>query len=104
MDGMKVADGDSEYQIEQYTPLGANHEEIATIMDARVTISQYASQTYIQDLIVLDPGGKKIQKILSDGDLITTEGMLTAVHRWINSPVITASEGAPPAYPVHTNM
>jgi len=104
VDGVKVDDGETEHLIEAYEASGSTHEETATDMDARVIIEQYANETYIQDLTVLDPGGKKIKKILSEGDLITTEGMLTAVHRWSNSPVITASEGKPPKFPIHTSM
>lgn len=104
VDGVKVHDGDTEHLIEVYEASGSTHEKTATVMDARAIIEQYANEIYIQNLTVLDPGGNIIQKILSEGDLITTEGMLTAVHRWINSPVITASEGNPPKFPIHTSM
>jgi ferredoxin-type protein NapH len=94
----------SKQRIEVYADLTASHNEQATSMDSRVVLDQYANEVYILRLVVYDPGGKKIQKVFSEGDLITTEGMLTAVHRWINSPEIIASEGQPPALPVHTRM
>lgn len=104
VDGSMVDGETKEYSIETYDSLASSHEKTATVMDARVILNRYADEVYILDLSVLDPGGKKIKKVLSEGDLITTEGMLTAVHRWINSPVITASEGNPPKLPIHTNM
>jgi len=104
VDDSRVEGEDPEYTIETYDSFNSTHEVTATLMDARVVLDRYANEIYILNLIVLDPGGKKIKKILSEGDLITTEGMLTAVHRWINSPVITASEGKPPQLPIHTNM
>ena len=104
VDGSRVEEEVGEYSIETYDPLVSSHEETATVMDARAVLNRYADEMYILDLSVLDPGGKKIKKVLSEGDLITTEGMLTAVHRWINSPVITASEGKPPKLPIHTSM
>ena len=104
VDGSMVDGETKEYSIETYDSLASSHEKTATVMDARVILDRYADETYILDLSILDPGGKKIKKVLSEGDLITTEGMLTAVHRWINSPVITASEGKPPELPIHTRM
>ncbi|MBW2328437.1 MAG: 4Fe-4S binding protein [Deltaproteobacteria bacterium] len=104
VDGSMVEGDAGEYSIETYDSLASNHEETATVMDARVILNRYADEVYILDLSVLDPGGKKIKKVLSEGDLITMEGMLTAVHRWINSPVITASEGKPPELPIHSYM
>ncbi|MEA2115950.1 MAG: hypothetical protein U9P36_11300, partial [Thermodesulfobacteriota bacterium] len=104
VDGSMVEGEAEEYSIEIYDPLTSSHEETATIMDARAILNRYADETYIFDLSVFDPGGKKIKKILTEGDLITTEGMLTSVHRWINSPVITASKGKPPKLPIHTSM
>ncbi len=101
----EVEAGTSEQQtIGIYETLQNNHLEQATSMDSRVILNRYADEVYILDLKVFDQGGKKIKKVLSEGDLITTEGMLTAVHKWINSPVITASEGSPPALPIHTRM
>jgi ferredoxin-type protein NapH len=104
VDGSRVEGVAAEFSIETYDSLVSSHKQTATVMDARVILNRYADETYILDLTVLDPGGKKIRKVLSEGDLITTEGMLTAVHRWINSPVITASEGKPPKLPIHTRM
>lgn len=104
VDGSMVEGEAEEYSIETYDSLASSHEEIATVMDARAILNRYADETYIFDLSVFDPGGKKIKKILTEGDLITIEGMLTAVHRWINSPVIIASKGKPPKLPIHTSM
>jgi hypothetical protein len=104
VDGSRVEGKAEEYSIETYDTLASSHEEIATVMDARAILNRYADETYIFDLSVFDPGGKKIKKILTEGDLITIEGMLTAVHRWINSPVITASKGKPPKLPIQTSM
>ncbi len=104
VDGAKVEGKDAEYRIASYDSLAENHAQTATVMDATVVLNRYADEVYTLDLEVLDPGGKKIRKILSQGDLITTEGMLTAVHRWINSPVIVAAEGEPPKLPIHTRM
>jgi len=103
-DGAKIEGKDAEYRIASYGSLTTNHVQTATVMDARVVVNRYADEVYTLDLEVLDPGGKKIKKILSEGDLITTEGMLTAVHRWINSPVIMAAEGEPPKLPILTQM
>lgn len=104
IDGTRVEGEPAEYSIGIYDDLALSHEKSATVMDARVVLNRYADEIYTLDISVLDPGGKKIRKILTEGDLITTEGMLTAVHRWINSPVITASEGKPPHLPIHTRM
>jgi len=104
VEGVRVEGEDVEYRIKRYGPLASDHGVTATVMDARVVLNRYADEVYTLDLVVLDPGGKQIKKILSEGDLITTEGMLTAVHRWINSPVIIASEGGPPKLPIHTRM
>jgi len=104
VDGARLEGKDADHSIAGYVSLVTSHEKTATIMDARVVLNRYAGEIYTLDLEVLDPGGKKIKKILTEGELITTEGMLTAVHRWINSPVIVASEGSPPRLPVHTRM
>ncbi len=104
VDGKRVDEEEQKFVIETYSPIEESHTDTATLMDARVILNRYADEVYILDLTVQDPGGKKIKRILSQGDLITTEGMLTAVHRWINSPVITASEGGPPKLPIHTSM
>ena len=94
----------TQQRIELYADLTAGHREQATALDSRVVLDEYANQVYILRLVVYDPGGKKIQKVFSEGDLITTEGMLTAVHRWINSPEIIAAEGQLPGLPIHTQM
>ena len=104
VDGKRVEGEEQTFTIQSYSPIVESHASTATLMDARVILNRYADEVYILDLMVRDPGGKKIKRILSQGDLITTEGMLTAVHRWINSPVITASEGRPPKLPIHTSM
>jgi len=104
VDGKKVEGEEQTFTIQVYSPVENSHVVTATIMDARVILNRYADEVYILELTVQDPGGKQIKRILSRGDLITTEGMLTAVHRWINSPVITASEGGPPKLPIHTSM
>ncbi len=98
--------GTSKHRIELYRdiPPSQSHYEQATVLDSRIVLDQYANEVYLLTMVVHDPGGKIIQKVFSEGDLITTEGMLTAVHRWINSPDIIASEGKPPKMPIHTMM
>ncbi len=92
------------YTIDVYDTLLDSHAEQATTMDAKVVVNQYAEEVYVLHLSVLDPGGKKLKKIYTEGDHITTEGMLTAVHKWINSPEIIVSEGSSPQLPIHTKM
>ena len=103
-DGVKEQGSDKLLTISGYGDIKNNHVEEATTMDARVSLTRWAEETYVLNLTVYDPGGKKIKRIYTEGDAITTEGMLTSVHRWINSPEIIVSSGTAPKLPIHTSM
>ncbi len=102
--GSKVEEPDRVLTIASYSDLTGSHLDVATTMDARVSLTRWAEETYVLNLTVYDPGGKKIKRIYTEGDKITTEGMLTSVHRWINSPEIIVSSGSAPKLPIHTSM
>ncbi len=86
-----------------YEKLAASHQESAVSMDARVFLVRWAGDTYVLNLLVMDKKGL-IERVLSSGDVITTEGMLTTAHKWINTPEIIVSEGKKPSLPIHTEM
>ncbi len=87
----------------RYEPLQQSHLQSATTMNATAVLTRYADEIYILDLRVQDPE-EKIRKILTEGDAITTEGMLTSVKYWLNTPQIIVSEGRRPTLPIHTKM
>lgn len=72
-------------------------------VEGRVVLYQYANQTYVLNLEVIDPVGV-IKKIETNGKHIGMETMLTNVKKWINSPQIIVSEGAAPKLPFSTHM
>jgi len=86
-----------------YAPLLQTHVETATSYDATAVLNRYAAEIYVLDLRVQDPHGK-IRKILTEGDAITTEVMLTNVKYWLNTPQIIVSEGGAPVLPVSSKM
>ncbi len=86
-----------------YEPLGGNHQQGATTMNATARLFRFADEIYELQLRVQDPH-ERIRKIWSEGDAITNEVMLTSVKYWLNTPPILASEGQPPKLPIHTKM
>lgn len=94
---------DEEHILKRYARLNQSHVHTATNMNATSVLTRFLDEVYIQDLLVQDPG-KKIKKILTRGDAITTEGMLTNVKFWLNTPQIIVSEGMAPKLPIHTEM
>ncbi len=96
-------DKTEEHILRQYAKIHQSHSLSATTVNATSTLSKYMDDIYIQDLLVQDPE-KKIKKILTHGDAITTEGMLTNGKYWLNTPQIIVSEGSAPELPIHTAM
>jgi len=89
--------------LQRYEPLVNAHVEKATTMDATAVLTRYADEIYILDLRVQDPE-EKIRKILTEGDAITNEVMLTSVKYWLSTPQIIVSEGKAPTLPITTKM
>jgi len=89
--------------LRRYETLTSPHTETATSMDATAVLTRYADEIYILDLRVQDPE-EKIRKILTEGDAITNEVMLTSVKYWLSTPQIIVSEGSPPRLPIATKM
>jgi len=87
----------------RYEPLASSHVETATTMDATAVLTRYADEIYVLDLRVQDPG-EKIRKILTEGDAITNEVMLTSVKYWLSTPQIIVSEGSAPDLPIRTRL
>lgn len=87
----------------RYEPLVQSHETSATTLDATTVLNRYAQEVYVLDLRVQDPQGV-IRKILTEGDVITNEVMLTNVKYWLNTPEIIVSEGTAPKLSIHTKM
>ena len=103
--GQQQEDGNHPIQtiLERYEPLTNSHVAAATTMDATAVLTRYANEVYILDLRVQDPE-EKIRKILTEGDAITNEVMLTSVKYWLSTPQIIVSEGSPPRLPIATKM
>jgi hypothetical protein len=89
--------------LRRYEPLGKSHAMTAVSLNATVVLNRYAENIYVLDLRVQDPRGE-IRKILTEGDAITNEVMLTNVKYWLNTPQIIVSEGTAPTLPIHTKM
>jgi hypothetical protein len=87
----------------RYEPLASPHVETATAMDATAVLTRYADEVYVLDLRVQDPQ-EKIRKILTEGDAITNEVMLTSVKYWLSTPQIIVSEGTAPKLPISTKL
>jgi ferredoxin-type protein NapH len=87
----------------RYEPLAGSHVETATTMDATAVLTRYADEVYVLDLRVQDQQ-EKIRKILTEGDAITNEVMLTSVKYWLSTPQIIVSEGSAPKLPISTKL
>ena len=89
--------------VTKYASITKSHRQSAIDHNATVVLSRYAQQVYVLDLRVQDPKGE-IRKILTQGDAITNEVMLTNVKYWLNTPEIIVSEGAAPDLPIRSTM
>jgi ferredoxin-type protein NapH len=98
-----VAKSGRQRPILTYKSLQQSHLQAATFYNATALLSRYAEEVYVLDLRVQDPKGS-IRKILTEGDVITTEVMLTNVKYWLNTPQIIVSEGSKPALPIKSKM
>ncbi len=87
----------------RYEPLKRSHLATATNLNATALLNRYAEEVYVLDLRVQDPHGV-IKKILSEGDAITNEVMLTNVKYWMNTPDIIVSEGKAPLLPIKSSL
>lgn len=103
VDKAAVADKPETHVLTRYEPLKESHLQSATNMNATALLIRYADEIYILELRVQDPE-ELIKKILTEGDAITNEGMLTSVKYWLNTPQIIVSEGTAPKLPIHTKM
>ena len=103
VDKAAVADKPETRVLTRYEPLRLSHLQSATNMNATARLIRYADEIYILELRVQDPE-ELIKKILTEGDAITNEGMLTSVKYWLNTPQIIVSEGTAPKLPIHTKM
>ncbi len=89
--------------ITRYEPFKQSSFEEATRQNATAVLYEYAERTFVLNLRVQDPRGV-IRKILSAGDAITTEVMLTNVKYWMNTPDIIVCRGKSPTLPLHTKI
>lgn len=103
IDNVAVKSAPETFVCKRYEPLRQSHRDTATTMNATAVLTRYADEFYILDLRVQDPD-EKIRKILTEGDAITNEGMLTSVKYWLNTPQIIVSEGRKPKLPIYTKM
>ena len=87
----------------RYESLSRSHESAATHLNATAILNRYADEVFVLDLRVQDPKGV-IKKILSEGDAITNEVMLTNVKYWMNTPEIIVSEGTLPSLPLNSSI
>jgi len=101
--GTGIGDENSTYTIATYDDLGTSHQQTAVTMDSRARLFRYAGDTYVFEVEVKDFHGL-LKRVPVDGDLITTEVMLTTTKEWLNSPQIIASQGKLPKMPIHTNL
>jgi len=101
--GVSQGKGQQEHEVTVYEDLAQSHEKTAISVEARAELIRYKGDIYVLNLVVEDPQGV-IKKVETEGDAITTQGMLTNVKRWINTPDIIVAEGAAPKLPLHTRM
>lgn len=101
-DGVKVREGKSR-QITTHTDLAGDHRKTAVSLDSRGYLFRYANDTYIMDLEVKDPEGI-VKKVLSRGDGISTEVMMTNARKWNIEPMVEVSQGRMPVLPVSVKM
>ena len=62
---------------------------MATALDAQVHLRRYANQEYLLFAVVEDPK-TLVKRIPSQGDVITTETMLTNAKQWNMEPPVPA--------------
>ncbi len=86
-DGKKVDTDKEVYEMHSHEKLTATHEDSAIHSVATAHITRYANNVFVLDLLVDDKRGK-IQKILTEGDTISTEVMVTNAKQWMNNPPI----------------
>ncbi len=85
-------EAEKQYTINHYEGLKNSHFQSAIGIEATAYITRYADDLYVLELYVQDKYGR-IKKILTEGDVITTEGMVTNAKKWINSPPIILPQG-----------
>ncbi len=96
--GVKIKEDDAR-QIEIYEDLAGDHRKKAVSLDSRGYIFRYAHDTYIMDLAIKDPEGI-VKKVISRGDGISTEVMMTNARQWNIEPLVEISKGRMPVLPV----
>jgi len=69
--------------------------------EPQVLLTRFADETYVLDISLPDPKGE-IKKILSQGEAITTQVMLSNAKVWRLNPQALVSVGKPPPLPVKT--
>jgi len=101
--GIDIGDDNVEYGIDLYETIGHSHKQTAVTMNSRARLFRYAAETYVFEIEVKDYHGL-LKRVPINGDLITTEVMLTTTKEWLNSPQIIVSQGKEPEIPIHTNL
>lgn len=101
--GIGLGDETVEYTVETHESLDESHEKTAVTMDSRVILIRYAAETYVYQAEVKDYHGL-LKRVPINGDVVTTEVMLTTTKEWLNSPQITVTQGKEPKLPIHTDL
>ncbi len=83
---------ETNYTVTSYEDLRSTHASTAVKSEATAIITRYADNVYVLDLVTEDEDGR-IKKIFTEGDLITTEVMVTNGEKWINNPPIILPKG-----------
>ncbi|MCP3928843.1 MAG: hypothetical protein GY705_07060 [Bacteroidetes bacterium] len=92
IEGKKVDTSDNQQRITKYEILENKKLTKPVRSEATSKIFRYANDIYVLELLVRDRPGI-IKKILSEGDMITTEVMVTNSKKWMNSPPIILPKG-----------
>jgi len=100
---VKDVSGKSKAEVTIYEEIINSHENSAIFSRATVMATRFKDDVFVLELKVEDPEGI-IKKILTKGDAITTEVMVTNGQKWINNPPILLSQQWDGSEPIRSEM
>ncbi len=91
------------HTVTSYENLGISHNETAIQSEARAYITRYAHDVHVLTIMVEDQDGG-IKKVLLEGEMITTEVMMTNGKKWNNNPAIILPQEWQSNQSIRTNL
>lgn len=101
--GKEQSQQETIHTLSQHEDIQKSQVKAVLAMTATAHVTRYANDVYVLDLKVLDENGK-IKKVLTEGDVITNEVMVTNAKQWVNNPPILLPKGWDPKREINTTM